>query len=121
MTSRRINDIKFLYDRDDGQQQLHAQRQYIDPVSNTLLTPITGLFAARVIPTDTKVENPKTLTKRRVLAYINNLNVSTGVSEMIAYLPYKPGDIKLVAHLREILSLTRVICADYLGEIKSAF
>lgn len=116
MASRRINDIKFLYTRDDGIDQLYAQRQYIDTATNTLLTPVTGLFASRVIPTDTKVEKPKTYDRRHVLSYINNPNVATGVSEIELAVPFASGDVRQSAQLREILTLPRVLCIDYFGE-----
>jgi hypothetical protein len=119
MASKRRSDYKFLYDRDDGLQQLHAQRVYEDTVSGTILTPITGKFAARVVPTDSKVERPKNLTKRHVIAYIDNPNVATGVSEMIQYIPYRAGDLDMTAQLREIEALPRVICQDFYGETVS--
>ena len=119
MASRRINDIKYLYTRDDGLDQLHAQRQYIDTISNVLLTPITALFAARVIPTDTKVERPKNTKNRHVVNYIENPNVSTGVSEIELAIPYASGDLRHTAHLREIIAMPNVLCVDYIGETKS--
>ena len=107
----------FVYDRDDGLQQVLTQREYRDVLSGSLLTPITGKFIARVVTTkQSKVAQPKLLKARHVLTYILNPNVVSGISELTAYIPYKPGDNNLTAHLREIGALPRVECSDYLGE-----
>jgi len=121
MSSTRFNDLKYLYTRDDGLDQLYAQRQFIDSVSNVLLTPVTALFAARVIPTDTKVERPKNLSKRKVIAYIDNPNATTGFSVIDLAIPYQSNDPNHTAQQREILLLPSVLCTDYVGEGTSSF
>ena len=120
MASKRIVDLKFLYSRDNGLDQLHAQRQFQDTVSGTLLTPVTPLFTVRVVPSTTKVENPKEFEKRHVLSYIINPNVAGGISKINLAIPYRPGDLNHTAQLREILALPRVDCADYFGESSRA-
>ena len=116
MATRQITDIKFLYTRDDGNDQLYAQRTYIDTASGIVLTPVTPLFISRQVSNDTKVERPKEYDRRHVLSYIDNPNVATGVSEMKLAIPFAPGDVNNAAQLREILTLPRVLCIDYFGE-----
>lgn len=121
MATRQFKDIKFRYTRDDEQEQLVPQRQYIDNVTGDLLTPVTPLFLAREVPSNTKVERPKEYDRRYVESYINNPSVSTGVSKIELSIPYAPGDINHTAQLREILALPRVICVDYYGEVRRSF
>lgn len=116
MASQRFLDLKYTYDRDDGLAQLYAQRQYKDTVTDTILTPITPKFTARVITTTTKVEEPKDLIPRHVISYIINPNVQSGVSKMKLVIPYRPQDLDHTAQLREILGLARVDCIDYFGQ-----
>lgn len=117
MATKIFATYNFVYDRDDGLQQVLNQREYRDVPSGLLLTPITGKFIARVVSTPTtKVAQPKLLKARHVISFVINPNVATGVSKLAAYIPYKPGDVNLTAHLREIEALPRVECSDYFGE-----
>jgi hypothetical protein len=118
MASRRREDIKFLYDRDDGTLQVFAQQRYQDTVTGDWLTPLTPLFFARQVPSDSKVERPKEYKNRHVTAFVSNPSNVTGVSEMKTYIPYASGDLNHTAQLREILAFPRVICIDYLGETR---
>lgn len=121
MASKRREDIKFIYTQDDETEKITPQQIYYDTISGNTLTPTTSLFLARQVASTTKVENPKEIDHRHVMAYIDNPNVSTGVSNMKQYIPYAPGDISHTAQLREILALPRVICVDYYGEVRRSF
>ncbi|NJL89711.1 MAG: hypothetical protein HC916_07850 [Coleofasciculaceae cyanobacterium SM2_1_6] len=116
MATRVFATYKFLYDRDDGLQQVKSQRDYRDLPSGNLLTPITPLFLARVTGLDTKIPEPNVRNARHVMSYVTNPNVQKGYSELKAYSPYQPGDVRLAQHLREIEAVPRVICSDYHGE-----
>jgi hypothetical protein len=115
MVSRRIRDFKILYDRDDGRSQVIAQRQYVDGAGN-LLTPITTRFLLRVVSGSTQIEYPKIRKYRHLENFIKNPSNAKGYSEIMLFLPYRPGDPDLLEQLKEVSKEDRVICFNYRGE-----
>ncbi len=108
MSSLQYISYKFLYDDDRGRQIIKRHRSYLEPNSNIELTPTTQLFRDRVINTPSKVTGTS-VGLRHVLSYI-------GERQLIAKIPYAPGNGLLVQHIREILQQPQVICGDYRGE-----
>ena len=114
MSSYKYISHKFEYYSDDGDIYIRYQREYLDP-NDVSLTPITSTFLSAKINDPAKVD-PFGRQPRKVLSYVNNQFVEIGYSEMSAFLPYAPGDPRLLVHIREILDHDRVICGDYHGE-----
>ena len=108
MPSRRYISYKFLYDDDRGRQLIKYHRSYLNADGITEDTPTTTLFLARVLNISEKVTGTSA-GLRHVLAYV-------GTRELIAKIPYRPSDPKLVEHVQEILAQPQVICGDYVGE-----
>lgn len=106
MASRYRYSFKFRYDSDLGQTVIKRQRVYVDENDNEV-TPITPLFRARVVETPEKVTGTSK-GLRRLLTYI-------GDRQSTANIPYRD-EATLIAHIREILAVERVICGDYFGE-----
>lgn len=111
---RRYQDLKFLYSRDEGTEILLRQRVYRSQ-DGAIETPITSLFQARVQVTDDTVP-PRTFTPRYVRACFENTRNQSGESRLTAFIPYRPGDPNLQAHVQEILQFDNVLSGDYQGE-----
>ena len=108
MSSRKYLSYKFFYDDDLGRTSIKRHRSYFNAEGTAEDTPTTGLFRDRVLSTPSKVtDTSKGL--RHVLSYV-------GDRQLIAKIPYAPGDPKLIAHIEEILIQPQVICGDYRGE-----
>ena len=108
MSSLRYISYKFLYDDDLGRQVIKRHRSYLEPDTNNELTPTTNLFRDRVLDTPSKVTGTSQGT-RHVLAYVDE-------RQLIAKIPYAPGNPNLINHVEEILQQPQVICGDYRGE-----
>lgn len=108
MSSLRYISYKFLYDDDRGRQVIKRHRSYLEPDTNNELTPTTPLFLTRVINTPSKVMGTS-VGLRHVLTYV-------GERQLIAKIPYAPGNPNLINHIEEILQQPQVICGDYRGE-----
>ncbi len=108
MSSLRYISYKFLYDDDRGRQIIKRHRSYLDPNSNVELTPTTALFLDRVINTPSKVMGTS-VGLRHILSYV-------GSRQLIAKIPYAPGNSNLINHIEQILASPQVICGDYQGE-----
>lgn len=108
MPSRKYFSYKFLYDDDRGRQSIKRHRSYLNADGITEDTPTTALFLARVVNMSEKVTGTSALL-RHVLAYV-------GERELIAKIPYRPSDPKLIEHVQEILAQPQVICGEYSGE-----
>lgn len=108
MSSLRYISYKFLYDDDRGRQIIKRHRSYLEPNTNTEITPTTNLFRDRVLYTPSKVMGTS-VGLRHILSYV-------GERQLIAKIPYAPGDQLLTDHIEQILSEPQVICGDYRGE-----
>ena len=108
MSSLRYISYKFLYDDDRNRQVIKRHRSYLNPITNQEDTPTTQLFRDRVLDTSSKVTGTSLLL-RHVLAYV-------GQRQLIAKIPYAPGNPNLINHIEEILQQPQVICGDYRGE-----
>ena len=108
MSSLRYISYKFLYDDDRGRQVIKRHRSYLEPNTDTEITPTTNLFRDRVLDTPSKVMGTSE-GLRHVLAYV-------GERQLIAKIPYAPGNPNLTNHIEEILQQPQVICGDYRGE-----
>lgn len=115
MPSYKYNSRKFEYYSDDGDIYVRYQREYLDPIGQPL-TPITPTFESAEITDPARID-PFGGQPRKVLSYVDNQFVERKFSEMSAFLPFPPGDQRLVQHIQEILDHSRVICGDYRGEI----
>lgn len=107
MVSRRYRTYKFRYTNDLGNNIIKRQRSYLDEFNNEI-TPITALFVARVVAFE-EVVTGTSVGLRHLLTYIDD-------GQFKANIPYTPGSINLVNHIKEILAVNRVICGDYIGE-----
>ena len=108
MPSRRYISYKFLYDDDLGRQIIKRHRSYLNADNTTEDTPTTRLFLDRTLDIDEKVTGTSR-GLRHVLTYV-------GTRQLIAKVPYRPGDEKLTSHVVEILADERCVCGDYRGE-----
>jgi hypothetical protein len=108
MPSRKYISYKFLYDDDRGRQIIKRHRSYLNADGITEDTPTTQLFRDRVVAIAEKVTGTS-IDLRHVLAYV-------GDRQLIAKIPYAPGDALLIEHAREILAQPQVICGEYNGE-----
>lgn len=112
MSDRRYFSYKFLYDDDLGRQIIKRHRSYLGADGVTEDTPTTQLFRDRVVDFDEKVTGTSQ-GLRNLLSYVDT---DSGKRQLIAKIPYRPGDPLLVAHINEILSQPSVECGDYQGE-----
>lgn len=108
MSSRFYRSYKFYYDDDRGTTSIKRHRSYFSDDGTTEDTPTTNLFRDRVLNTPSKVTGTSK-GLRHVLSTVGN-------RQLIAKIPYAPGDSNHVAHIREILAQSRVRCGDYIGE-----
>lgn len=108
MSSRRYRSYKFLYDDDRGRTIIKRHRSYLNADGALEDTPTTQLFLDRVVDFEEKVTGTSQ-GLRNVLSYV-------GSRQLIAKIPYAPGDPLLIAHVEEILAQPQVICGDYQGE-----
>jgi len=115
MPSYKYRSHKFEYFSGDGDIYIRYQREYLDP-DGVPLTPITDIFNSAKISDPAKID-PLGGQPRKILAFVDNQFVERKFSEMSAFLPFPPGDQRLVQHIQEILDHSRVICGDYRGEI----
>jgi hypothetical protein len=117
MATRRGRDLRIEYDSDDGSTKTVAQRTYED-ADGVRITPITPLLEARLV-SGVPIDRSR-LQPRHAMACIPNPVNSSGVSEMMAISPYRPGDERLLQHLRQIRShsngLYAVATITYFGE-----
>jgi len=112
MSSRSYNPYNFLYDDDRGRQIIKQHRSYLNADGVTEDTPTTQLFLDRVVSIDEKVTGTSE-GLRHVLSYVDT---GTRIRQLIAKIPYAPGDPLLVDHIEEILAQPQVECGDYVGE-----
>jgi len=99
MATRRGKDLRILYDRDNGQQVVIAQRTYQDQ-DQLDLTPITPSLTAR-IQAGTPLDRGR-IDPRHLEVCFSNPGNSQGFSEMRVNLPYLPGSPELLRHIREV-------------------
>ena len=110
MSSRKYRTYKFIYDDDFGNSSIKLQKSLIDPETQDTYTPITSLFAVRVI--DSKYKSEGTSKNLRHLL----VKVKTGKYKV--NLPYAVNTTTLKQHIKEILKTERVLCGSYQGESK---
>lgn len=112
MSDRKYRSYKFLYDDDRRRQIIKRHRSYLNADGVTEDTPTTQLFRDRIVNFDEKV----TGTSNRLRNVVSYVNTDSGKRQLIAKIPYAPGDPLLIAHINEILSQSQVECGDYQGE-----
>lgn len=115
MASRKYDTFKFEYYADDGNILTKRQRAY-KRNDGTYLTPITPTFQSAILQGDDWKVEGSSADLRHALAYVTNAEETKGWSESKANLPYAPRDARLVQHIREIIAVDGVLCADYVGE-----
>ena len=108
MSDRKYRSYKFYYDDDRGLTIIKRHRSYLNSDDVSEDTPTTALFRDRIVNTDSKVTGTSK-GLRHVLSYV-------GTRQLIAKIPYRPGDSKLIDHIQEILNQPQVICGDYIAE-----
>lgn len=108
MSDRVYFEYKFFYDDDLGRTVIKRHRSYLNADGITEDTPTTQLFRDRVINTPSQVTGTS-LGLRHVFSYV-------GDRRLIAKIPYRPSDPKLIEHVEEILAQPQVDCGDYRGE-----
>lgn len=115
MVSRKYNNYKFLYKKDNGDEIIRIQRAYKAP-DGVLYTPITPLFESKVISTRDKVDE-KINNERHVLSFVRvEDNPNQDYGEFKTIIPYNPIEENHSLHINEILNADKVICGDYKGE-----
>ncbi len=112
MSDRRYLSYKFYYDDDLGRTIIKRHRSYLNADGVTEDTPTTQLFRDRIVSMAEKVTGTSQ-GLRNVLAYVDTGTVRR---QLIAKIPYAPGDPLLVDHIEEILAQPQVECGDYRGE-----
>lgn len=112
MSDRKYISYKFLYDDDRRKQIIKRHRSYLNANGATEDTPTTQLFRDRIVDFNEKVTGTS-LGLRHLLVYVNT---GTKRRQLIAKIPYAPGNPLLVDHVREILNQPQVECGDYRGE-----
>lgn len=75
-------------------------------------TPTTQLFRDRVVDSDLKVTGTSA-GLRNVLSYVDTRQIKR---QLVAKIPYAPGDPLSIDHIEEILAQPQVECGDYRGE-----
>ena len=112
MSDRKYRSYKFLYDDDLSRQIIKRHRSYLNNDGVTEDTPTTQLFRDRVVDSDLKVTGTSK-GLRHVWSYVN-----TGEKqrELMAKIPYAPGNPLLIDHIEQILAQPQVECGDYRGE-----
>lgn len=98
----RGQDIKLRYTQDNSEDALINQRQYFDEEGNQL-TPITPLLLARQVPTNNPIIDKLGKSKPRYLStcFGSPTNL-TEQSEYKVLIPYIPGDLYHLEHIKEI-------------------
>jgi hypothetical protein len=112
MSDRKYISYKFLYDDDLGRTIIKRHRSYLNANGVSEDTPTTQLFRDRIIDFDEKVTGTSK-GLRHVSAYVNT---GTKRRQLIAKIPYAPGNPLLTSHIEEILAEPQVECGDYRGE-----
>lgn len=112
MSDRKYISYKFYYDDDLGRQIIKRHRSYLNADGVSEDTPTTQLFRDRTTNFNEKVTGTSA-GLRHVLAYVNT---GTKRRQLIAKIPYAPGDPLLTRHIEEILTSPQVECGDYRGE-----
>lgn len=110
MSDRKYFSYKFYYDDDLGRTLIKQHRSYLNPDGVTEDTPTTQLFLDRLVSVEEKVTGTSQ-GLRNVLSYVGERN-------LIAKIPYAPGDPLLLDHIEQILAQPQVICGDYRGETR---
>jgi hypothetical protein len=98
----RGKDIKIRYTQDDFEDALVNQRQFYDE-NGDILTPITPLLldrqVATVNPTIGRLGNSE---PRYISVCFGSPSNQSGESQFKVLIPYGPGDLNHVAHIKEI-------------------
>lgn len=108
MSDRTYKQILFYYDDDLGRTIIKRQRAYYNSDGVNFDTPITPLFLAREVNSDSQVTGTSK-GLRHLWCYV-------GERRLQAKIPYAPADPLLIAHTEEILQQPQVDCGDYRGE-----
>ena len=113
---RRYQDRKIVYDLDFPAHSLILRQRIYKSADGTIETPITSLFEAREVPSDTPAPRGRNFDPRHSVACFSNPQNQSGVSELKAIIPYRPTDGNHKAHQQEILSYQNALSARYSGE-----
>lgn len=106
--SRKYKTYKFIYTDDFNNKVIKRQRVYKDE-NNNEINPITPLFTDRMVNFKEKV----TGTSQGIRALITYIDAG----QYQVKLPYNFNEFELLRkHIKEVLSVPKVICADYKGE-----
>jgi hypothetical protein len=99
----RGKDLKVRYTQDDFEDALINQRLYYDE-NGDILTPITSLLLARqVTPSNPTIDRLGNSEPRYILACFGSPSNQSGESQFKSIIPYSPGDLSHIAHIKEII------------------
>jgi hypothetical protein len=106
---RKIRRTKLLYDLNLKDRQVVIRASFIlDPLP---VTPITSLLEQRLIKDDDVKAIP-----RRNFSPRQFITTSAESKVRTVFAPYRPSDINLINHLKELNILPEIECIDYKGE-----